>query len=460
MASTSTPRSKQQTLAGWGNAPREQGAVYRPERVSEAVTVVTSAPEPTVLARGLGRSYGDASLNHGGAILLSTRLSRFLGFDPASGVLECEAGASIEEIINVFLPRGYFPPVTPGTKYVTLGGAIAADVHGKNHHRDGSIGEFVESLELLLASGQTLRCSRQENPEAFWATIGGMGLTGVILSARLRLIKVASAYLAVDYKKAPNLDAALKDFAEGDSNYQYSVAWIDCLASGDALGRSVLIRGNHAAVAELPAEHRDHPLQLKPKRKKNVPFFFPGFALSSMSVRLFNEHFFSSHEEGRKIVDYDEFFYPLDSVLNWNRIYGKRGFYQYQAVFPATDNSKCLRELLQKVSGSGRPSFLCVLKTMAKGSGGMLSFPQEGQTLAIDIPNHGGLTIPFLQELDGIVLKHGGRVYLAKDAAMSPEAFAAMYPRLGEFNAVKKQLDPTNRISSTQSRRLKIGEAV
>jgi FAD/FMN-containing dehydrogenase len=448
-------------LSGWGNVPRHRADVYRPERAPEVPAIVANAPASSLIARGLGRSYGDASLNDGGGVVLDTQLGRFLDFDPASGLLTCEAGASLEEILNVFVRRGFFPPVTPGTKYVTVGGAIAADVHGKNHHRDGSIAEFLDSFDLLIASGEVLHCSRQENTEAFWATLGGMGLTGIILQARIRLRRIDSAYIAVDHQQARHLDAALTAFADGDAKYQYSVAWIDCLSRGRSLGRSVLIRGNHALARELPGRLSRGPLALPTKKKKSVKFNYPGFALSKVTVQLFNHHFYNSHRvSSRQYIDYDEFFYPLDSVLHWNRIYGKRGFFQYQAVFPPADNSRCLRELLEKLSGSGRASFLAVLKTMGKGSGGMLSFPTEGQTLALDLPDKGPSTIPFLHELDKIVLKHGGRVYLAKDACMTRDTFRAMYPDLPRFNEAKARLDPKNRFSSSQSRRLGIGEAV
>ncbi len=334
-----------------------------------------------MIARGLGRSYGDASLNENGGVLLETRLNRFISFDPATGVLACEAGVSLSDILATFLPRGYFPPVTPGTQFVTVGGAIAADVHGKNHHRDGSIGEFLESFDLLTASGEILRCSRQQEAEVFFATLGGMGLTGVIIEARLRLRPVETAYISVDYQKTANLDEALSSFAATDERYQYSVAWIDCLAEGASLGRSVLIRGNHAGVAALAPELHHDPFTSH-SSAKSVPFNFPNFALSPFTVGLFNGHFYRSHQTGQAVVGYDEFFYPLDSVLHWNRIYGKRGFFQYQAVFPHASAAACLRELLEKLSASRRASFLAVLKTMGKASGGMLSFPFPGQTLA------------------------------------------------------------------------------
>jgi decaprenylphospho-beta-D-ribofuranose 2-oxidase len=442
-------------ISGWGNVPRQSAQVFRPEKWSENRATV-AAPQPAqLIARGLGRSYGDAAIGEG--IVLQTRLDRFLSFDPQTGILECEGGTPLADVLDVLLPRGFFPPVTPGTKFVTLGGAIAADVHGKNHHRDGSIAEFVESFELLIADGQTLHCSREQNADAFWATLGGMGLTGIILSCRLRLRPVETAYIAVDYQRAANLDEALALFAHDDEKFQYSVAWIDCLASGAAMGRSVLMRGNHATVAQLPPKLQQQPLHLEPKRKKSVPFNFPSFALSPLTVRLFNNRYYKRSRVGQHIVDYDAFFYPLDSVLHWNRIYGKRGFFQYQAVFPASGARECLLELLGKLSSSGRASFLAVLKTMGKSSGGILSFPMPGQTLALDIPNSGPQTIEFLRELDQIVLRFGGRVYLAKDAAMTKESFRAMYPRLSEFEQVRAKLDPSGRFASAQSRRLEIG---
>lgn len=452
-------RSRLMQISGWGNVPRQTARVFRPEKMADTRALVRDEAETTLLARGLGRSYGDASLNAGGGVLLDTRLCRFLSFDASSGMLECEAGVTLEDILATFVPRGYFPPVTPGTKFVTIGGAIAADVHGKNHHRDGSIAEFVESFDLLTASGETLACSRQQNADAFFSTLGGMGLTGVILQARIRLRPIETAYISVDYQKAANLDEALAAFASGDEKYQYSVAWIDCLARGASLGRSVLIRGNHAEAGELPPELRISPLEPQVSRPKTVPFNFPALALSRFTVRRFNNYYYAKHRTTHAFVDYNEFFYPLDSMLHWNRIYGKRGFFQYQAVFPATADAKCLRRLLGRLSSSGRASFLAVLKTMGKPSGGLLSFPMPGHTLALDIPNAGPKTVEFLQELDQIVLEHGGRVYLAKDACMSRMSFERMYPQLGRFRQIKAALDPANHFDSSQARRLGITEA-
>lgn len=453
------PLPKLMKLSGWGNVPRQSAEVYRPEKWADDRALVVETSQRTIIARGLGRSYGDAALNEGGAVALQTRLDRFISFDPAIGVLECEGGVSFADVLDTFVPRGFFPPVTPGTRYVTIGGAIAADVHGKNHHRDGSIGQFVERFDLLTAGGKTLRCSREQNAEAFWATLGGMGLTGIILTAALRLRTIESAYIAVNYQRAKNLDQALSLFAQDDEQYEYSVAWIDCLARGEAMGRSVLMRGNHASASQLPPQLQQHPLHLQPKRKKSVPFFFPSFALSPLTVRLFNNRYYKGSRTGEHLVDYDQFFYPLDSVLHWNRVYGKRGFFQYQAVFPPSGARECLLELLGRMSASGRASFLAVLKTMGNPSGGMLSFPMPGHTLALDIPNDGPQTVDFLRELDQIVLRFGGRVYLAKDACMLPEAFRAMYPRLAEFEQVRAKLDPSGRFQSSLVRRLKIGGA-
>ncbi|HEX8833806.1 MAG TPA: FAD-binding oxidoreductase [Abditibacteriaceae bacterium] len=443
------------TLAGWGNYPTQECHVYRPEKRRDLSALAATNDQRSFIARGLGRSYGDAALNDGAGVILQERLGRFLDFDPNSGVLSCEGGATFADILDTFLPRGFFLPVTPGTKYVTVGGAIAADVHGKNHHRDGTLAEFVLDFQLLLASGETILCSRDENPEAFWATIGGMGLTGIITKARLSLVPVTSAYISAHYKRAQNLDEALEQF-DSDDQYQYSVAWIDCLASGDSLGRSVLIRGDHATHDEVFDDDCYHPLRVSHKKKKNVPLPFPDFALNPMSVKAFNAAYYASHPDGHALVDYDSFFYPLDAVQNWNRIYGKRGFVQYQVAFPTSTSRAGLVELLGKISASGRASFLAVLKSFGAQNNGLLSFPFAGHTLALDLPNSGDDLIPFMRELDEIVLRHDGRLYLAKDATMSPETFAAMYPRLNEFREIKNRLDPDERWASSLSKRLGI----
>ncbi len=442
-----------QTLAGWGNYPRESAALYQPEATRDLAGILARREQSSYCSFGLGRSYGDAAINRDGGVVCQQRLNRLLHWDPCEEVLECETGASYQDILDSFLPRGYVVPVTPGTKFVTIGGAIAADVHGKNHHRDGSFAEFLVSFQLLTASGQVLTCSRTQNAELFWATVGGMGLTGMILTARLRLKRVESTWLGVEYRKAANLDQALELFGTADPA-RYSVAWIDCLASGPALGRSVLMRGDYLPVRELPSRLRSAPLQLPPRRPKTVPFAFPGWVLNAFSVRAFNELYYRRHPEGYQVVDSESFFYPLDSIGHWNRIYGQRGFVQYQMVIPHAESRSALVQMLEKISQSGRASFLAVLKTFGPGNQGLLSFPTAGTTLALDLPFTGHPLLQLLDELDRIVLNHGGRVYLAKDARLARSHFEAMYPRVEEFRRLKQQIDPDGVFCSSLARRL------
>ncbi|MGH9375835.1 MAG: FAD-binding protein [Terriglobia bacterium] len=442
-------------LSGWGRFPTATCHVYRPEKCSALSALLASGAEPSYIARGMGRSYGDAAINAGGGVVTQERLNRFLSFDPETGILECEAGVTYAEIIEHMLPRGFFPPVTPGTKFVSVGGAIAADVHGKNHHRDGSFGNFILSLDLLTGTGETLRCSPHMNAPVFWATVGGMGLTGIILRARLWLRRVETAAIAVSYHKARNLEQALAGMAAGDAGCQYSVAWIDCLARGRSLGRSILMRGNHATVAALPRPAQTG-LEPPPPPKLNVPFDLPPFALNPWSVRAFNALYYALHREAAsRFVQIDPFFYPLDKIAHWNRLYGRRGFVQYQAAVPFARGEEALTAILYRLSSTRRASFLAVLKRFGAGNEGLLSFPMPGYTLAMDIPYDSGLS-SFLHELDDTVMAYGGRIYLAKDSLQTPETFAAGYPRLGEFQAIQKELDPRGIFSSSLARRLKI----
>lgn len=444
-----------QLLAGWGNYPVQRCRVFRPEKTRDLKEILVKGHQRDYISRGLGRSYGDAALNLESGVILHERLNRLMTFAPQTGVLECEAGVTFAEIIDCFLPRGYFLPVTPGTKYITVGGAIAGDVHGKNHHRVGSFAEFLLDFQLLTATGEVLTCSKELNPDAFWATVGGMGLTGIILSARMRLMPIESAYITVNYQKAGNLDQALEQFDENDDSYEYSTAWIDCLAPGRSLGRSVLMRGNHTPATEMPDALRGSPSVVKAKRKIAVPFYLPGFVLNPLSMKAFNTVYYHGHRNRTGvIVDYYSFFYPLDSVLHWNRMYGKRGFVQYQAVFPPKTSRQGLTELLEKVTRSRRSSFLAVLKRFGPGSQGLISFPHRGYTLALDLPNSGSDLLPFLRELDEIVLKHDGRVYLAKDTSLTPDALSTMYPNLSRFKEIKGRLDPDRRFASSLAKRL------
>ncbi len=444
-------RFVKERLGGWGRFPVEPCHVYRPEKRAELPEILGSGQQPSYISRGLGRSYGDPAINKDAGVISHLALNRFLAFDESTGDLECEAGASLAEILEFAVPRGYFLPVTPGTKFVTLGGAIAADVHGKNHHRDGTIANHIGSFRLLTPTGSVLTCSASENTDVYWATMGGMGLTGIVLSATLRLRRVDSAFVLVDYLKAKNLDAALEAFEVSDRDYRYSVAWIDCLAGGGALGRSVLMRGNDAPRERLRV--RD-PLRVAGPPRWNMPVELPGMALNPLSIGLFNKLFYLKHRNlTGQVVHYEPFFYPLDMIADWNRMYGRRGFVQYQAVFPLANGRAGLVEVLEALVRSKRASFLAVLKRFGDANPGPLSFPTKGYTLSLDIPNSAGL-VPFLHGLDTAVLRHGGRVYLAKDAALTAESFAAMYPRAEEFRAIQRRLDPEGRLASSLARRV------
>lgn len=452
-------RSVTRRLGGWGNYPIEECRIFRPERVRELHEIVTTAAAPSLLSRGLGRSYGDASLNPHG-VILHERLNRMLAFDPQSGVLECEAGVSFADIIEVFQPMGFGLPTTPGTKFVTVGGAIAADVHGKNHHRVGSFSRFVVDLKLLLADGSLVACSPDKEPALFWATCGGMGLTGHIVSARLRLARLRTAYVRVDYVKTASLDDTLAAFASGDDAYEHSVCWFDCLARGRSLGRAVLMRANAALPEDLPAARRAAPFTVKEPLTLGVPFQMPGSLLNSLSVRAFNTVFYARHAtRAGVLVDNETFFYPLDRVANWNRMYGRAGFLQYQVLFPTSGAEAGLRIALDMLSRNGIGSFLAVLKRMGPRTPGPLSFPDEGFTLALDIPQPSPTLVLKLHAITQIVAKAGGKVYLAKDAVTRPEAFQAMYPGLASFRALRDKIDPEHRLSSTQARRLGIAPA-
>ncbi len=411
----------------------------------------------TLIARGLGRAYGDSAVNDQGAVFEQRGLSSFIAFDADTGLLECEAGVSLADIIDAFLPRGWFLPTTPGTKYVTIGGAIAADVHGKNHHRVGSFGEFVDDLWLMLASGEIVRWSRQEHADLFFATLGGMGLTGVIVTARVRLVRVPSAFVVVDSTKTTSLEETLAVFERGDAMHEHSVAWVDCLARGQTLGRGVVMQGNWADGADVGPRARESPFHLPRKRRSRVPFVPPVTPLSRFTVRGFNACFYGQHVTGRRVIDCDTFFYPLDAIEHWNRLYGPRGFVQYQAFFPRDTSRAGLRELLTRIAEAGAASFLAVLKSCGDADGGLLSYLEPGHTLALDLPYHPRTTPALCRDLDAILLRHGGRLYLAKDALTDAATFRAMYPRLPEFQRIKQRVDPDCRFSSSQARRLGIG---
>ncbi len=427
-------------MAGWGLHPEIEAELLRPRTPAQARGSLKGGP---LIPRGLGRSYGDSALAP--RVMESLGMDLLGRFDPARGVLEAQAGVSLDDILRVFVPRGYFPAVTPGTKYVTLGGAIAADVHGKNHHGAGCFSECVESLDLLTGRGEVLRCSRSGNPDAFRATCGGMGLTGVILSARIRLRRVGSAFLRKTTHRARCLEELL-DLFEATRTTPYSVAWIDCLKRGASLGRSVLDTGDFEERGPL-TPHRPPAW--------DVPWTPPVSPVRPWTMRLFNALVYRRawRRVRRSRTHYEPFFYPLDALGHWNRLYGARGFTQYQFVVPREAGPKGLRPLLETIAESGKGSFLAVLKAMGPANANPLSFPREGYTLALDFRLEPGL-FPLLRELDARVLDLGGRVYLAKDVRLEKAAFRRMYPGWRSFQETRARLGADGRFASLQSRRL------
>ena len=386
------------------------------------------------LPYGLGRSYGDSCLNDGGTLITSNALDRFIDFDRARGLLRCEAGVTLQSIIDTALPQGWFLPVTPGTKFVTLAGAIANDVHGKNHNHAGTFGCHIRSFALWRSDGQIVECSPHQNPGLYAATIGGLGLTGFILWAELQLIPVTNAFIQEESIQCQNLDEMMQCFMESEHDYQYTVAWIDCLAKGSQLGRGIFTRGNHCQRKDLPKAHLARSV-------RSVPFVFPPGCLNRLSVGLFNQLYFrklgGKHKAGR--MDYDRFFYPLDAINHWNRLYGPHGFIQYQCVL-VDDALDAMKELLLRIARSGQPSPLNVLKEFGDvPSPGLLSFPRKGLTLALDFPNRGAKTLNLCQQLDEVVRQSKGALYPAKDSRMSQQMFEAGYPQLPKF---KPHIDP------------------
>jgi FAD/FMN-containing dehydrogenase len=383
------------------------------------------------------------------------RLNRFLSFDEKQAILRAEAGVSMADLLRTLVPRGWFVPVTPGTKWTTLGGCVAADVHGKNHHHDGSFGAHVDELEVLLADGSSVRCSPTKNCDLFRATIGGMGLTGIILEVALRLKPIETAHMVVQHHISEDLDRIFQLFESKAWDDATSVAWIDCLAKGRNLGRGVLIRGHHASRAEIEGVVAD-PLRIDPRPRRRVPFDLPTWTLNRLSVAAFNRYYISRQARRAEpfLVDYDTYFYPLDSLDNWNRLYGKKGFVQYQCVLPMNRAHEGLQSLLEAIRQSRQPSFLAVLKRFGDAGSAYLSFPMAGYTLALDFPLANQDVLSFLHRLDEIVLRYEGRVYLAKDARLETEVFRNMYPKLHKWLQVKASADPNGRFSSDLSRRL------
>ena len=386
----------------------------------------------SVLPYGNGRSYGDVCLNDGGTLLAMRGLDRYIAFDPASGILRCEAGVLFADILDFAVPQGWFLPVTPGTRFVTVGGAIANDVHGKNHHRAGTFGEHVLRFELLRSDGTRVECSAQENPDLYTATIGGLGLTGAILWAEFRLLRIASPWMTQETHRFGSLADFFALSTQSERDWAYNVAWVDCAARGSRFGRGVFYRANHAPASIAASAPR--------RRRLDVPFTPPFSPINSLSLRAFNELYFRCAREGRALVHHEPYFYPLDAIGGWNRLYGPRGFLQYQCVVPAAVAQSATAELLERITASGSGSFLAVLKVFAdRPAAGILSFARAGTTLALDFPNRGAATFSLLDRLDDIVAAAGGAVYPAKDARMSGARFRQYFPH---WQSMLVQIDP------------------
>jgi decaprenylphospho-beta-D-ribofuranose 2-oxidase len=460
---TTVPTGRRTLLTGWGRtAPSAAEVVHavHPDIVDQAMAAAmasTAGDGRGLVARGLGRSYGDAAQNAGGTVLDTTWLDAIHQVDLDAGVVTVGAGVSLQALMERLVPLGWFVPVTPGTRLVTVGGAIAADIHGKNHHVDGSFCSHVIEMTLVTPTG-TLTVSPTSDPDLFWATAGGMGLTGIVTRATLQMIPVETSYMLVDTERADDLDAVMDKMLTGDHAYRYSVAWIDCQSTGSRLGRSVLTRGDHARLEDLPPRLRRQPDRARafvPKTLARVPVTPPSGLLNPLTVGAFNEFWFRKApvHQVAKAHHMAGFFHPLDGVGGWNRLYGSKGFLQYQFVVP-DEHGETVRRIIEALTTVRLASFLAVLKRFGPGDAGHLSFPIPGWTLALDLPVGNDQLDVLLDGLDDQVLGAGGRVYLAKDSRVSPAAFRAMYPRIDEWLEVRGRVDPDGVLRSDLGRRL------
>lgn len=439
-------------IANWGNYPVIEADEFRFSSTEELRKVLTRDDKPYI-SRGNGRCYGDASLE--GNTLSTLSCDYVLSFDHALGIFECEAGLTLDQILEIIVPKGWFLPVTPGTKYITVGGAVASDIHGKNHHVDGSFCDHVMEMDIMLASGEVVTCSPFYNEELFEVTRGGMGLTGIILRVKFKLKKIQTSFIRQIQLKAANLQELLHLFHEY-KEYTYTMSWIDCLKSGNGFGRSILMAGEHAEPDELSDKQKREMLKPYSDTMFTFPVNLPSFVLNQYSVKAFN--FFYYQKNTKKIINniipYDPFFYPLDKILEWNKGYGKNGFLQYQFVLPMESSEQGMIDILTRINKKGMGSFLAVFKIFGKQNG-LISFPMEGCTLALDFPIRKDL-FPFLDELDQVVLDYGGRLYLTKDARMKREIFWKSYPNASRFKALVKKYNPDFKFRSLQSDRLGI----
>lgn len=449
-------------LTGWGRTVPSTAEIASGPGADRSwlASVVKGLPARGGIARGLGRSYGDSAQNGGGVVVRLHDQAHQVVVDASAGTATVPAGISLDDLLRVIVPRGFMVPVSPGTRFVTVGGAIASDIHGKNHHVDGSLGVHVRRLSLLLADGTVAELGRDRDAALFWATVGGMGLTGLILDATIALIPIETSRCAVDTDRAADLDALLSLMEEGDRYYRYSVAWIDLMAKGARLGRSVLTRGDHATPDQLRPRDAVDPLAYGARQLVAVPPIVPRPGLVSHStMAAFNELWFRKAPVRRvaQIMSIPGYLHPLDFIGSWNRLYGRRGFLQYQFVVPFGEEAT-LRRVVERLAASGTVSFLAVLKRLGAANPAPLSFPRPGWTLALDIPAGGAGLAALLHGLDELVLDAGGRHYLAKDAHTTPAAILRGYPRLAEWRRVRDAVDPDRVWASDQSRRLRLLE--
>ena len=437
-------------LGGWGRYPLIEAKLKSPTSIKELIELISRG---NAIGRGNGRSYGDSSISEQNTICMKN-FNRILEFNNKNGLTVVESGVLLSEIITTFLNRGWFPKVTPGSKYVTIGGMIACDVHGKNHHKDGSFGNYIEWLDIITSDGEIVRCSRKINSEVFNWTIGGMGLTGIILRVAFYLHPVTTSWIKQKTIPAKNIDHAIEIF-EKNLDSTYSVAWIDCLSKGNKLGRSLVMLGEHANISDLNYDMKSDPLKIKSKTKILIPFNFPSFILNSLTVKIFNSIYYAlgKKKKNYKLVDYDTYFYPLDYLLDWNKIYGSKGLAQFQCVLPLKNAKLGIREMLDALSFSKSNSFLTVLKRFGKQES-CLSFPMEGYTLALDFPIT-KKNIDLMKKLDEITLKYKGRFYLAKDSRMNRDTFKKSDIRFEEYKKFRSSKMKKS-FSSVQSKRLEL----
>ncbi len=448
--------SRTVTLTGWGRVAPSSAELAEPASAeSAAMWLNSAAPSRGVIARGLGRSYNNAAQCEGGVVISTARLNRIIELNAATGLAICEAGVSLEQLMVAGLPAGWFVPVSPGTRQVTIGGAIAADVHGKNHHVAGSFAMHVPSFDLLLPGGELRTVTRQADPSLFWATAGGMGLTGLIVRATVQLKRVATARVRVDTVRTADIDETMAVLAEHDRTYGYTVAWSDSLARGASLGRSVITSGDFAELTDLPSAGRGDPFAFRPGARLGVPAGFPPGLINRYTVAVANEAWYRKAPRQRQgeLQTIGAFFHPLDGIRNWNRVYGPGGFRQYQYVVPFAQEA-AVRRSFELISRARAPSFVTVLKRFGEGDPGLMSFPLAGWTLALDFPARTPGLARLLDLLDRLVVNAGGRVYLAKDSRVPADVLAQMYPRLEEFSKLRAALDPEGILASDLSRRL------